>query len=265
MNFEQLRRLFLQVMIGCLVAAAAIAVVSVLSGGFNDVLGKALLTILVIASHSLLAFAFVWNNEHKKTQDNLAIFTNAVFIIIILSFITATFGIWSIIGGDLVGKLYLTYLVLLFAVLHAEVLAKVLSKETYMDMIVYANYVFMVVVVAMLLLIIFVSDSAAFGDAYYRILAACGILDATLTMLAVIMHRLYLQKHPTLESPVFQLQQVTQINPQTGQPQVTGQPTLVQATPKKRGMNIFVVILIAYLGLQIVGSIAVVIIGHLQR
>ena len=263
MDFEKLKRTFLQIMIGCLVAFAVVAVVAVLSGGFSDVLGKSLLTILVVASHSLLAFGFAWSEERKKTRDNLEIFTNAIFIILILSFITAPLGIWSVMSGSLVEKLYVTYVILLFAILHGEVLARILNKETYLDVIVYVNYAFMVAVVTMLLMIVFFADGVGFGDAFNRILAACGIIDATLTMVAIILHRLYLQKHPELTSPIFELQQVQPANGQPTTTMVNGQPMLVQQPPKKRGMSILVIILIAYLGLQLFSAVGLFIFSQL--
>lgn len=260
MEFSQIKRIFLQILVGCLVGAALIAVAAVLTGEFNDVLGKALLTILVIGFHALVSFGFIASNEKKKKAENLEIFTNATFVIIILSFITAVFGTWGLLGGELVWKLYMTYFVLLFATLHGEVLAQTLGKERYIDRIVYSNYIFMAVVVVMLIGIIFVSDTADFGEAYYRLLAACGIIDATLTLLAIILHKLYLQKHPTVNSAVFGLQ--------PGQPGVA-QPTQAQSgqpapAPAHRGINILVIILVGFLALQFIGSLAVAFIGRLQ-
>jgi hypothetical protein len=160
------------------------------------------------------------------------------------------------VDGDLVWKLYATYFILLFATLHGEVLAKILGKTNYMDNIVYFNYLFMLVVVALLVIVIFVSDGSLLGDVFYRILAACGIVDATLTLTAIILHKLYLQKHPTVQSPVFSLQ--------------PGQPGQVQQNPQaapeaKRGMHPLVIILIAYLAFQFIGGIVVAAIGGLNR
>lgn len=256
MAFENIKRLFLQILVGCLVAAGALSVITVLAGSFNDVFFKALMTILIVAVHSLVSFGFILNNEKKKTADNLEIFTNAVFILIVLSFITSLAGLWGLMGGDLVWKLYLTYFVLLFATLHGEVLAKILGKTNYMDNIVYFNYLFMLVVVALLIIVIFVSDSSILGDVFYRVLAACGIIDATLTLTAIILHKLYLQKHPKVQSPVFSLQ--------PGHPGQTAQQN-PQAIEPKRSMHPVVVILIAYLAFQFIGGIAVAVIGGINR
>jgi hypothetical protein len=253
MNLEKIKRVFLQILIGCLVAASGLAVVTVLIGKFNDVLIKALLTLLIIAVHSLVSFGFILSNERRKTIDNLEIFINATFIIIVLSFITSIFGIWKVIDVGLVGKLYLTYGVLLFAILHSEVLAKTLKKEKYIDNIVFSNYAFMIGVVLMILPVIFFTGYT-FSSAYFRLLAAFGIIDATLTLLAVILHKLYLQKHPRVDSAVFTIQQAVPSN---------GHASLPQQSQPKRGMNVLVMILIGFLALQFIGSIFLVVIGKI--
>lgn len=246
--FENVKRIFLQILIGCLVAAGVLCVITVLVGSFNDIFAKALFTILLIALHSLFSFGFIANKERQKTSENLEFFSNATFIIIVLSFITSLAGVWGILDGDLVWRLYLTYFVLLFATLHGEVLAKLLGKQSSIDKIVYSNYGFMLVVVLMLLPVIFVSDAALLGEVYYRFLAAFGIIDATLTLLAIILHKLYLQKNPKTQSAVFGLEAGQANNPQP-----------------RRGMHPLVIILIAYLAFQFIGGIVIAAIGVLNR
>lgn len=257
MDTEKVKSLFLKTLIGCLIAAASLAVVTVLAGAFNDIAAKALFTILVIALHALVSFAFINNNEKQETFESLSIFTNVTFGLIVFSFFTAVFGIWGIFGGELVAKLYALYFVLLFATLHGEVLAKTLGMQSSIDNVVYANFMFMLVVVLMLLpVIFFTGDGTSLGPVYYRVLAAFGIIDATLTLIAVILHKLYIQKNPTVNDNVFNFPMMP------GQP--AGQNAQMPAEqPKKRGMNIFVTILILYIVLQFVGGIAIAIIGSI--
>ncbi len=260
MSFEKTKRIFLQILIGCLIAAALLSVVTVLVGRFDEVFVKAIVTLVLIAVHSLVGLGFIVNNEKQKTAENFSLSTNATFAIIVLSFITSLLGLWGVLGGGLVGELYLLYLVLLFAVLHAEVLAKTLNKEAYLDRIVYANYIFMAGVILMLVPVIFVDNGGdILGDVYYRLLAALGIIDATLTLLAIILHRLYLQKHPSVQSVVFGAQQPGRI---IGQASGGGQPP----APKQRhsGMSIVVAILVGYLVLQFLGGLVVAAIGALR-
>lgn len=256
MNFPKLKRLFLRTLIGCLIAAAGLAVVTVLIGKFNDICAKALFTILLVAVHSLVSFGLMSNNEKQDTFGTLTFFTNATFGIIVLSFATAVLGVWDVMPGELVARLYGLYMVLLFAVLHGEVLAKTLGKQLNIDKTVRINFGFMVVVVAMLLPIIF---GASFGPFYYRMLAAAGIIDATLTLITVILYKLYMQKHPKLPDPVFSVQ------PTGYQPNGQLQPVAVMPQQPKRHMNIFVLILLVYVGLQVVVGVGLMILGRVSR
>lgn len=259
MHLEKLKSLFLRALIGCLIAAASLAVVTILAGQFNDISGKALFTILLIALHCLVSFSFIVNNEKQETFESLNFFSNATFIIIVLSFITSVLGVWSVLPGELVWRLYEVYFVLLFAVLHGEVLAKTLGKQSAIDNVVYANFCFMSVVVVMLMVVIFVGSSDTLGAFYYRLLAAIGIVDATLTLIAVIMHKLYLQKHPQITDNLYSMQV---INPGQPNQQLVQVPNAQQP---KRGMNIFVVLLVGYVVLQIIGFAFMAVIGGINR
>lgn len=256
MNLQKVKRLFFQIMIGCLIAAAGIAVVTVLAGSFNELLGKALFTIVLIAVHALISFGFISNNEKQETFENLSFFTNATFTIIVLSFITSVFGVWEILPGELVGKLYMLYFVLLFATLHGEVLAKMVGNQTSLDGIIYGNYFFMALVVLMLIPVIFAADASIISDFYYRILAAAGIVDATLTLVAVIMHKLYLQKHPKIVDPVFNAPLPA------GAVQSQGQQP---AKPRSRVANIFLTLLVGYIVLQLLSGLGLLLIASLGR
>lgn len=74
MHLEKVKSLFLKSLIGCLVAAAGVAVVAVVSGQFNNVLQMALYTILLVALHCLVSFGFIVNNEKQETFESLAFF-----------------------------------------------------------------------------------------------------------------------------------------------------------------------------------------------
>ncbi|HSW80684.1 MAG TPA: hypothetical protein VLG47_07945 [Candidatus Saccharimonadales bacterium] len=250
MDLPKIKNIFFKTLIVCLIAAAGVAVVTLLIGKFNDVSEKAIWTILAIATHALIGIAFITSNEKQETFDNLEFFTESTFAIIVFSFITSILGIWGVMPGELVGKLYILYFVLLFAVLHGEVLSKTLGIQDNINKIVAVNFIFMVAVVGLLLPLIFSSDFENFPGFYYRLLAACGIIDATLTMIAVILHRLYVQKHPKVSDPVFAIKQV----------EVPGQPgqtreVMVEQKSQKKHMNVFVVILLIFVGFQVLGSI----------
>ncbi len=233
---DRLKRSFFHVLIGCLIGAASIAVIAVLFGSFNEILARALGTIAMVALHSLLSFSYINETEKRNMKDGgrtIEFFSNTVFTLITISFITSLLAIWQLLGGELTLKLYLMYGVLLFATLHADVLYRIRGFEKKLDNTIDFNYFFMSIVVFMLSLVIFYPDPSDLSDFFYRLLAAVGIVDATLTMTAIIMHKLYLQKHPelTVENS--------------------------DGTAKSRSMlrNPFVVLLLVFLAFQVIGSL----------
>lgn len=242
---ESLKRVFFQILIGCLIGAAAIAVVAVLIGSFNDTLGRSLGTIAVVAMHALLGFSYITETEKRDKKDgsrSIELFSNTVFALIAISFITATFAIWGLLGREITLRLYMFYGVILFATLHADVLYRIRGFQKTIDNVVTANYVFMTAVVAMLTILIFTSDPSVLGDFYYRLLAAIGIIDATMTITAIIMHKLFLQKHPQLAA------EDNEAN---------------TAHSKNFWRNPFVVLLMIYLLLQLMGGFVALVVGDL--
>lgn len=193
MKTDYYKKMAMQVMIYSLVTAAAIAVVAVLIGSLNEVLLKALWTLALVTLHALVSLSYAQSRE--KTRGALTFFNNSVFAIIILSFLTSVFGVWEVLPGDIIAKLYGTYFVLLFASLHGSLLEDSVGKESRIDTLVRVNYIFMIIVIAMLLPLIWIGTDA-FGDMYVRILAASGIIDATLTIMVAIYTRMYIQKNP---------------------------------------------------------------------
>lgn len=203
MSPAQLKKLAINTMIGSLIASAGVAVIAVLVGEFNDIFGKALLTLLTVTLHALVCLGFLGGRDKTNDAVDLRVFTNILFILIVLSFITAVFGIWDLLSGSLVAKLYGTYTIAAFAALHGEMLHKTTGFDSKIKNIVYSNYAVMGLVIIMLLPILWATSGTDFPPFYYRLLAAAAIVDATLTILAVIFHRLYLQKHPELKSQLF--------------------------------------------------------------
>ena len=253
---QELKKLSIKVMIGSLIAAALLAVLAVLAGEFNDVFGRALGTIGLVTVHALASLAYADNMEKSKNKNGLGIFQNTIFALIVFSFFTSVLGVWEVLPGDIVGKLYLTYFVLFFASLHGSSLAETTGKDNTINNIVYTNYAFMAIVIGMLLPLIWFMGDAEFGDVYYRILAASGIVDATLTILAIILHKLYLQKHPEEKSVLFNVTQ-TKVD-------ANGNPVQVQMV-KQRRTNPLVWLLIIFVVLQIVGAVVGMIFSFIAR
>lgn len=232
-NFAKFKKFFLFNLIGSLIISAIVAVVTVLIGEFNEVSARVLITLIMVIVHSLISLVFIWDNDRQNTFQRLAFFINVLFSLIVVSFITSIFGIWKIIPSEIFWNLYHTYFVLGFASLHADILSKALKKENYMDMLVYSNYVFMAIAVLMILPAIFIDNaSKVLGEMYFRVLGATAIIDGTLSVLTIIFYKLYMHKHPEVQDAL-----------------VAG---IEAGQNKKKGLSIWVWILIIYLVVQIV-------------
>lgn len=198
---ERIKRSYFQILIGCLLGAAGIAVFAVLAGSFNDTFARALGTIGAVAVHAVLSFSYITETEKRGKKNGgkgTELFSNVIFTLIAVSFITSVFAIWQLIEADFTFKLYLAYGVLAFATLHADVLYRIRGFGKSIDNLVTANYAFIAIVATMLFIVIFAESTSDLGEFYYRLLAAFGIIDASMTISAAIMHKLYLQKHPEL-------------------------------------------------------------------
>jgi len=228
-DFAEFKKFFLFNLIGALIISALVAVITVIIGEFNEVTARVLFTLLMVVMHSLISLAFIWDDEKQNTFDRLAFFINVIFIIIVLSFLVSIFGIWKIIPAEAVWNIYQTFFVIGFAALHIDILSKALNKEKFMDIIIYLNYIFIAIVVLMLLPIIYIENAIkTLGEIYFRFLAAAGIIDGTLSILTIIFYKLFMNKHPKVENPLHGAQE------------------------KKKGLSIWVWILLIYLFIQIV-------------
>ena len=232
-NFAEFKKFFLFNLIGGLIISALIAVVTILIGNFNEVSARVLFTLGMVIMHSLISLVFIWDNDHQNTFERLAFFINISFLLIVTSFITSIFGIWKIIPAETVWDLYRTYFILGFASLHGDILSKALKKENYMDVIININYLFMVIVVLMLQPVIFIDNtSKILGEMFFRILGAAGIIDGTLSILTIIFYKLYMHKHPKEQNTLAAGMEI--------------------GKKQKKGLNIWVWILIIYLLIQII-------------
>jgi len=224
-NFAEFKKFFLFNLIGALIISAVVAVVTVLIGEFNETSSRVLFTLGMVVAHSLVSLAFIWDNSRQNTFERLGFFTNVLFLIIVVSFITSIFGIWKIIPREIVWDLYQTYFIIGFSSLHLDILSKALHKENYLDIIIYLNYLFIIIVTSMLIPVIYIDDAfKILGEIYYRFLAAAGIIDGTLSILTIIFYKIYMHNHPEKEKALKE---------------------------RTKGLSIWIWILIAYLVFQI--------------
>jgi len=194
LNFDNFKRICIFSLIGSLIVSALVAVVTILFGEFNEVTSKVFWTLSMVVVHSLISLAFIWDREKQNNSDRLSFFINTVFVIIIASFMSSVFKTWEIVSWETFWNFYETYFVFAFASLHIDVLSKALYKKNYIDKIIYANFVFIAIIVLMLQPVIYAEN--LISDGFYKLLGAAGIIDGTLSVLTIIFYRLYMHKNP---------------------------------------------------------------------
>ncbi|MFZ1459059.1 MAG: hypothetical protein WAT17_04225 [Candidatus Saccharimonadales bacterium] len=198
----QLKSLLIKIMLACLIAAASVAVLAILAGSMGDVAWKAINTIISAIIHIGILFAVLsmTSDRNPLLQKSNDFVVNTSIVITILSFFTSIFAMWDIMTGALPFRLYATYALVLFMVLHAKTLIDVEVVYNKVKPYVYANYAFMVLVAILILGLVYVDNSWGMLDGFYgRLLGASAIVDVTLSMVIAVMHRLYTQKHPELK------------------------------------------------------------------
>ncbi len=243
MNLSVLKTVFFKVLIACLIAAATLGVVSVLMGSFNDTFSKAMMTLLLVALHALAGFGFITKNEETGVLNDLPFFTNSFFVFIVFSFIVSIFGVWGLLTPVIIARIYELFSVILFAILHSETLSQMAGRQRITDRIAAVNYAFIAVVATMLIPVIL---NVNLGPFYYRLLAASAIVDATLSLVLVIMDKLFLQKHPELIKPTYKSVQMV-VDGMVTQQQVYVEPKKRMGTIK----FIIVVIVVVYFVLPV--------------
>lgn len=195
-NFSNLKKFCIYNLIGCFILAAIVAVSTVLVGKFNAFLVKTLITLGTVVLHSLLSLSFSLFDNDDYLYRKFKFSFNTLFIIIIASFIASLFLIWNVLDIKTITKVYLSFFIILFAALHGEILSKALNKTKTIDILIFINFVFMAIVVIMLQPAIFIQNSiTVLGEMFFRLLAACSIVDGTLTILTIIFYKLYSLKH----------------------------------------------------------------------
>ncbi len=200
-HWGQIRRLLIKVMLGCVVAAAAVAVIAILVGTMGEVAWRAIGTLISAMVHIVILFGVISMSAPTTPElarsSNFAI--NSSMVIAILSFFTSVFGIWEVLPGDIAGKLYATYLIALVAILHSKTLMDIETLDSKNKGLVYANYAFIVLVAGMLLVLIYGENGGQLLSGFFgRALAASAIIDVTLSVVLAVRARLYMQKFPEL-------------------------------------------------------------------
>lgn len=200
---SSLIRASIWVAIGALIAAAIVCVVWVLIGTQNGIVGRAFLTILLLA-----AFAGATILDAHLAARRPAWFALTSMVIWIVTLLVGAVLIWlpernSWGGFDRFVQFLVIVLILQLLLLHIRLYAKAFQR--YVTGFTQAVFIITIALVAglaaLLILPLMLSDYIEFRDLYWRIVVAISILAAVGTALIPLINALFAPKTPR---PVYQ-------------------------------------------------------------
>ncbi|MGO2745326.1 hypothetical protein [Microbacterium sp.] len=190
--------------IGALIAAALVCVIWVLIGDQNGLIGRAFLTILLLAAFA--GIAILEAGLAPRRPDWLAL---ASMITWIVALIAGAIKIWlpeqpyEYASG--VGRFFMLLLivgVLQLALLHVRLFTPAAQRyvTTFTRVIYYVTIAMLVLLALMLVIYLTLPDTFMYGDLYWRIVVALAILTAVGTMLIPLLNALFApKKHPVAQ------------------------------------------------------------------
>ena len=197
---KSLRGIVLKVLLGATIATAAVTVILILIGSWNDATWRALWTIVVALIHLVFVLSMVSSsvyarNERSVRSGNAVI--NTALVLTAISFFVAILGIWKVFSGEVVGDFYVSFIVVFVASLHAKVLYDAAPTAVNAKVLIAVNYGVITFLSTLIILWAFMPGlNDILGGFYGRLIAATVVVNVTLTNVIAVMRRLYMQSHP---------------------------------------------------------------------
>lgn len=186
------------VAIGALIAAAIVCVVWVIVGDSAGIVGRAFLTILLLA-----AFAGLSILEASLASRRPAWFALASIVSWVVALIIGAFLIWMPDAGDNYGvgvERFFRYIVILLvlqgALLHIRLYVKSFTRHqtTFTSIVAYVTMGLVVILAFMLVIPLMLGEFVDFRDIYWRVLVSVAILAAVGTALVPLVNALFAPK-----------------------------------------------------------------------
>ncbi|MCE4025445.1 hypothetical protein LXM50_05615 [Microbacterium sp. Au-Mic1] len=204
-NTSLLIRGAIWIAIGALIAAALVCVVWVLIGDQQGLIGRAFLTIVLLAAFA--AIAILEASLAPNREDWLALLSMISWI---LALLVGAVKIWlpddSYFGGvERFFQLVLVVGILQLALLHVRLFQKAAARHVtgFTQGIVWATYAFLAGLVAMLVFYLTFPHTFDYQELYWRIVVALTILTAVGTMLIPLLNALFAPKRPAPGAPAL--------------------------------------------------------------
>lgn len=195
---SSLVRAAIWVAIGALIAAAIVCVVWVLVGTQNGIVGRAFLTILLLA-----AFAGVAIIDARLAARRPAWFALASMVTWVVTLLIGAVMIWLPErypwgGLNRFVQFLLIVLVLQLALLHLRLYTKALQRHvtTFTQIVAIVTITLVIGLAIMLVLPLMMGEWVYFGDTYWRFVVALTILAAVGTALIPLINALFAPKKP---------------------------------------------------------------------
>ncbi|GGH36460.1 hypothetical protein [Microbacterium album] len=190
--------------IGALIAAAIVCVVWVLIGDQNQIIGKAFLTILLLAGFAGVALLDASMAEKRPSWLVLASMVSWVIVLLVgavkiwAPVATDAYGYRDFVGVSRLWELILVVGLLQLALLHQRLFWRAHERHvtTFTRTIALVTTVLLGALVALLVFFLTFPDAFDYPDLYWRIVVALAILTAVGTTLIPLLNALFAPKRP---------------------------------------------------------------------
>ena len=196
---NKILRATIWVAIGALIGAALVCVVWVLIGDSNGIVGKAFLTILLLAGFAGVAIAESNMAQNRPTWLALTSMISWVLILLVGAFLIwmPTSGYFGA-GAERVFKFIVIALIIQGALLHARLFLKAFQRHqtTFTSIVTYVTIGLVVILMVMLVLPLMTDEFVTYRPLYWRVVVALAILSAVGTALLPLVNALFAPKRP---------------------------------------------------------------------
>lgn len=201
---NKILRASIWVAIGALIAAALVCVVWVLVGDENGIVGKAFLTVLLLAAFA--GVAILETNLAARRPAWLALASMLAWVLILL---IGAFLIWMPtsgyfgVGAERFFRFILIALIIQGALLHARLLLRAYERHqtTFTTVVTYVTIGLVVILAVMLVLPLMTDEFVTYRPLYWRVVVALAILAAVGTAIVPLVNALFAPKAPRAAAP----------------------------------------------------------------
>jgi hypothetical protein len=193
------------VAIGALIAAALVCVVWVLFGDDDGIIGKAFLTVLLLAAFAGIAIVEANLAPRRPAWLALASMISWVLLLLIGAFMIwmPTSGYFGV-GAERFFKFILIGLIIQGALLHARLFVKAYERHqtTFTSIVTYVTLGLVAILTVMLVLPLITDEFVTYRPLYWRVVVAIAILAAVGTALLPLVNALFAPKRPRAAAPL---------------------------------------------------------------